>query len=79
MAKREVVVCDWCGDLTRPTKRYRVTSSDRKATVDLCEEHAAGAEEILTLGGAAPGRVRKFETRVATLEEIEESKRARRA
>lgn len=71
MAKVNVVVCDVCEDVGKPTQRYRVSKANRHRVLDLCPTHAESLEKLLA--GAKPHR-RRFEEAVTTVEEIEEKK-----
>lgn len=70
-----VSVCDTCKDKERPVRGYKLSSEGRVKEVDLCEEHAAPLEVFLAdtkpRGGARRGRA---QTRITTLEDIENSK-----
>ena len=71
-----LTVCNVCQDTQRPTQKYEVRSGGRKATPDLCEEHAAPLEALMPAASAprkaTPPRRRQ---RVVSMEEIEASKK----
>lgn len=57
MSTVEVVVCDVCHEVGKPTRRYEVTGDGMTAAVDLCEEDGAMLAEFLaTHGRRRPGR-----------------------
>ncbi|WP_263729945.1 hypothetical protein [Cellulomonas sp. SG140] len=74
MAKLQVVVCDECKSLDRPTKRYTLTGPQGRAVVDLCDQHARALEAILDKYATKVSRT-PFEAKVTTVEEIEQRKK----
>lgn len=79
MTKKVITVCDVCEDPNRSTVAYRITSGDRKASVDLCDEHGKPVESLLMPAVAAvqpTRRRRSLGARVTTIEEIEKTAKA---
>lgn len=76
MAKVTVIVCDICGQVGEPTRRYRLGREKQPVrTLELCRKHAAPIELLLgkqTLGTQVRPR---FDGSIATIEEIERLKR----
>ena len=83
MATLTITVCDECHDPNRPVRNYRITSEGRTAVRDLCDEHGAFLEGLFeqAKGSKTASRrlPRRGSTRVATMEEIEQAKAAKRA
>lgn len=88
MATIEVIVCDVCHDTTRDTEHFTVMSGQDSWDLDLCEEHAVPLRPGLLKEAASPvspppppsrrrGRPSRFDSAVATIDEIEAHKRKR--
>ncbi len=77
MARMSVLVCDRCSSQAG-VKHFDIREGSRRGSIDLCEEHAAPLEAMLSDGeqiasrGTNRGRMRT----VMTMEEIEALKRS---
>lgn len=77
MAKRQVVVCDVCERIDRPTKTYRITRDGTRYDIELCTEHSRPLETVLSKASSArPVRkATRFEEAITTMEDLEQRKR----
>lgn len=89
MARIEVVVCDVCRELGRPTRTYELRRDDEDPVLkELCARHGAPFDALLdgvtptkraatpTPATETPPRRRRRTTPIVTLEQIEEIGRA---
>ncbi len=79
MARKQVVVCDVCEAVGKPTTRYRITREGQRFEVDLCVDHAKRIEALLSGKASARATPARFEDTFATFEEIEARKRQRQS
>lgn len=84
MVQVTIRVCDVCKEPDKDTRAYEVRQETRKARIDLCADDAAPLEAFLDQEppkdqpGSVDGTQRRGRrsSRVTTIEEIEERKRA---
>ncbi|WP_280837807.1 hypothetical protein [Micromonospora sp. A200] len=68
-----------CRDPTRTTDRYKIQTGGRTVTTDLCDQDAAPIVELMEkIKKVSPGQKTRGMARVATMEEIEALKKARK-
>jgi hypothetical protein len=83
MAKVTITVCDECHDPSRSVTSYRITSDGRTAVKELCAEHGAFLEALFEQGTSSKPTSRRLPrrgtTRIATMDEIQRAKEAKRA
>lgn len=73
--KIEVIVCDKCGDPSRPAKEFTVSSDGRTGTTDRCAEHGAELEEVLPPAEAPKSRGGRRRMQAVSLDDVERAKR----
>lgn len=70
------ITCAECG---RRAEAYRVRWADGQRTLHLCDEHAAPMLKLIDRYSPEARTLRRFDSFRATIEEIEEMKRARQS
>lgn len=76
MARRQIVVCDVCERVDRPTTRYRIARDGARATLELCMEHGRPLESLLAKVQTERGQRPRIEDTVTTMEAIEQEREA---
>lgn len=76
MAKMSLTICDICGDRAKDAAPYTIKTDDGPVSVDLCVDDAGPIEDLLAKIKARPVVRRPGRTPVATMEDIERSKRS---
>lgn len=70
MARRQIVVCDVCERIDRPTARYRIWREGARATLELCTEHSRPLEGLLAKVQTDRGRRPRIEDTVTTMDAL---------
>lgn len=76
MARKQIVVCDVCERVERPTARYRIWREGARATLELCAEHARPLETLLAKVQTDRGQRPRIEDTVTTMEALEQEREA---